>query len=82
MTSDLGGLTLAIARWGGARAAKAGAICRSPVFLGKPARIDRFALDAGGLKAAGAITLRPDGGFEAACISGGHAGDGSRAMWR
>ena len=66
LTSDLGGLTLAIPEVGWSKAAKTRGDLQIAGLLGKPARIDRFALDAGGLQAAGAITLRPDGGFEAA----------------
>ncbi len=64
MSTDLAGLGLSIPPldWSLARGTT-GAL-EIAGTLGQPPRIDRFALDAGGLSARGAITLRPEGGLD------------------
>ncbi|MCY1127905.1 DUF3971 domain-containing protein [Frigidibacter sp. RF13] len=66
LNSDLAGLTLAIPEVGWSKVAKTRGELKISGALGKPVRVDALSFDAGGLKAAGKITLGADGAFETA----------------
>jgi len=66
LRSDLEGIGLSLPElaWTKARGSKG--VLEADVTLGEEPRVDRLALDAAGLKADGAISLRPGGGLETA----------------
>ncbi|WP_108835810.1 DUF3971 domain-containing protein [Tateyamaria sp. Alg231-49] len=64
--SDLRGIRLSSPPLGWSKAAQTPAILSVTGQLGETPRVDRLELDAPGLRASGAITLRPDGGLERA----------------
>lgn len=69
LTSDLGGLGLALKPLGWALSRPARGRLEVSGTLGQPPGIDRIALDAGGLVAEGALTLKPGGQLERASFS-------------
>lgn len=64
LTSDLGGLALAIPELGWSKAEGRKGKLELTGTLGQPAHVDRLALEAEGLKAEGSITLKADGGLD------------------
>ena len=61
--TDLRGIRLSSPPLGWSKAAQTPATLSVTGLLGKTPRVDRLVLDAPGLRASGAITLRPDGGL-------------------
>ncbi|MFL4471484.1 DUF3971 domain-containing protein [Tateyamaria armeniaca] len=66
LTSDLRGIRLSSPPLGWSKAARTPATLSLAGRLGQTPRVDRLVLDAPGLRAQGAITLRPGGGLERA----------------
>ncbi|MGO4910087.1 DUF3971 domain-containing protein [Pseudorhodobacter sp. W20_MBD10_FR17] len=69
LRSDLAGVSMAIPALGWSKAAGGTGSLALDITLGKPAAVDKISLDAAGLKAAGAISLRADGGMNEARFS-------------
>jgi hypothetical protein len=69
LTSNLTGLGLALPDLGWAKLQDARGTLELEATLGKPASVSRIALNAAGLNATGAISLRSGGGLEAARFS-------------
>ncbi|PKP70030.1 MAG: hypothetical protein CVT82_08285 [Alphaproteobacteria bacterium HGW-Alphaproteobacteria-4] len=68
LTSDLAGLSMAIPSVGWRKPAAQTGSFEVAGALGTPPAIDRLQLDAAGLKAAGTLTLAPDGALERAAF--------------
>jgi hypothetical protein len=66
LRSDLAGVSMAIPALGWAKPARGTGQLALDMTLGKPASVDSIRLDAAGLKANGAISLRADGGLSEA----------------
>ncbi|QYX56349.1 hypothetical protein K1T73_15020 [Roseovarius sp. SCSIO 43702] len=69
LNSDLRGLGMRLSQLNWSKPAASGGSLRVEGRLGQPPAIDRVALDAPGLEAVGAVTLRPDGVLDRAVFS-------------
>ncbi|MFN3846352.1 MAG: hypothetical protein ACK4RZ_11120 [Paracoccaceae bacterium] len=69
LTSDLDGIGLALPPVAWTKPARSRGKLEVEAVLGTPPQISRLVIEGGGLKAEGAISLRPDGGLDSARFS-------------